>query len=172
WLEVDHPVLVTEPTRKLLAPGLYKATTAGGESKVSRYRYPTSGDVAYPGPEVVYRVTIARPLANFGVAVVSGGAVPHVVAAGDSRRACAADTLRARQADLPCGSGITRARRDGLRLPGAEEHGGRREDQAQHGHADADRGGQLAPRLVLVDRRQGREVALDGTREIVVRFAL
>ena len=83
WLDVDHPVLVTEPTRKLLAPGLYKATTAGGESKVSRYRYPTSGDVAYPGPEVVYRVTIARPLANFGVAVVSGGAVPHVVAVGD-----------------------------------------------------------------------------------------
>jgi hypothetical protein len=31
----------------------------------------------------VYRVHIVRPLANFGVAVVSGRAVPHVVFAGD-----------------------------------------------------------------------------------------
>ena len=83
WLDVDHPLLVTEPARKLTTPGLYKASTKGGESKVSRYRYPTSGDVTYPGPEIVYRVRIARPLANFGVAVVSGRAVPHVVAAGD-----------------------------------------------------------------------------------------
>jgi subtilisin family serine protease len=83
WLDVDHPVLGTEPTRKLTAPGLYKASTRGGESKVSRYRYPTGGDVAYPGPEIVYRLRITKPLANFGVAVVSGRAVPHVVAAGD-----------------------------------------------------------------------------------------
>jgi hypothetical protein len=83
WLDVDHPVLVTEPMRKLTTPVVYNATTKSGESKVSRYRYPTSGDVSYPGPEIVYRVTIGRPLANFGVAVVSGRAVPHVVAAGD-----------------------------------------------------------------------------------------
>jgi subtilisin family serine protease len=83
WLGIDHPVLATEPTRKLTTPGLYKASTKGGESKVSHYRYPTSGDVAYPGPEIVYRVRIVRPLANFGVAVISGRAVPHVVAAGD-----------------------------------------------------------------------------------------
>ena len=36
---------------------------------VSRYRYPTGGDTSYPGPEVVYRVTITKPVANFGVAV-------------------------------------------------------------------------------------------------------
>ena len=36
-----------------------------------------------PGPEVVYRVRISRLVANFGVAVVSGQAVPHVVFAGD-----------------------------------------------------------------------------------------
>jgi subtilisin family serine protease len=83
WLDVDHPVLGTEPVRRLLAPGLYRATTTDGESKVARYRYPTSGDGAYPGPEIVYRVRISRPIANFGVAVVSGRAVPHIVYAGD-----------------------------------------------------------------------------------------
>lgn len=83
WLDVNHPVLGTEPTRKLTAPGLYKASTKTGASKVSQYRYPTGGDVAYPGPEIVYRVRITQPIANFGVAVVSGKAVPHIVAAGD-----------------------------------------------------------------------------------------
>ena len=83
WLAADHPVLETEKSTRLAKPGLYTGTTKRGASKVSRYRYPTGGDVSYPGPEVVYRIQIARPLANFGVAVVSGGAVPHVVFAGD-----------------------------------------------------------------------------------------
>jgi hypothetical protein len=83
WLDVDHPLLGTEPSKPLTTPGLYSGTTAGGERKVSRYRYPTSGDGSYPGPGVVYRVRITRPIANFGVAVVSGKAIPHVVYAGD-----------------------------------------------------------------------------------------
>jgi len=83
WLDVAHPVLGNEKTTPLVTPGLHNGTTSRGVSKVSRYRYPTGGDVSYPGPEVVYRVHIVRPLANFGVAVVSGRAVPHVVFAGD-----------------------------------------------------------------------------------------
>jgi subtilisin family serine protease len=83
WVEVDHPLLASEPSTQLTHPGIYEGTTLGGESKVRRYRYPTAGDTAYPGPEVVYRVHIARPVANFGVAVLSGRAVPHVVFAGD-----------------------------------------------------------------------------------------
>ncbi|HEY3921751.1 MAG TPA: S8 family serine peptidase [Gaiellaceae bacterium] len=83
WVEVDHPLLGTEPARTLSRPGTYTATTRGGESKVSRYRFPTSGDVSYPGPEVVYRVKVTSAIANFGVAVTSGSAVPHVVFAGD-----------------------------------------------------------------------------------------
>jgi len=83
WLEVDHPVLATEPSKALTKPGTYESTTAGGESKISHYRFPTGGDVSYPGPEVVYRVRITSPVANFGVAVTSGHAVPHVVFAGD-----------------------------------------------------------------------------------------
>jgi subtilisin family serine protease len=83
WVGVDHPVLGSEPLRQLTAIGLYTASTAKGESKVVRYRYPTGGDATYGGPEIVYRVTISRPIANFGVAVVSGSAVPHIVYAGD-----------------------------------------------------------------------------------------
>ena len=37
-------------------PGTYKGTTAGGPSLVTTYRYPTGGDVQYPGPERVFRV--------------------------------------------------------------------------------------------------------------------
>jgi subtilisin family serine protease len=82
WVEVAHPVLGTEPHVNLTKPGTYTGTTVGGQTKVSTYRYPTGGP-SYPGPEVVYRVTITKPVANFGVAVLSGRAVPHVVYAGD-----------------------------------------------------------------------------------------
>jgi hypothetical protein len=83
WVDVSHPLLGTEPDRPLTSPGLHTGTTAGGQRKVSRYRYPTEGDGTYPGPETVYRVTITRPVANFGVAVTAGRVLPHVVFAGD-----------------------------------------------------------------------------------------
>jgi subtilisin family serine protease len=83
WVEVDHPLLGTEPHTQLTHTGTYTGNTADGEAKVSRYRYPTGGDVSYPGPEVVYQVTLKHPAVNFGVAVLSGHAVPHVTYAGD-----------------------------------------------------------------------------------------
>jgi subtilisin family serine protease len=83
WVEADHPLLGTEPHIALTKPGTYSGNTAKGEAKVSRYRYPTGGDVSYPGPEVVYQVTLKHPVANFGVAVLTGHAVPHVTYAGD-----------------------------------------------------------------------------------------
>jgi len=83
WVEVDHPVLGTEPALTLTHTGTYTANTSTGESKVSRYRYPTAGDGSYPGPETVFRVHLAQAVANFGVAVLSGTAVPHIVFAGD-----------------------------------------------------------------------------------------
>ena len=55
WVEVDHPLLGGEPAKKLTAPGLYSATTLGGERKINHYRYPTTGDGSYPGPEVVWQ---------------------------------------------------------------------------------------------------------------------
>ncbi len=83
WVAVSHPLLATEPARRLTAPGIYQSTTVGGESKVLRYRYPTKGDGTYPGPEVGYLVHVTKPIANFGVAVLSGTAIPHVVFARD-----------------------------------------------------------------------------------------
>src|SRR4029077_12400994 len=41
WLEVDHPLLGGEKMKTLRVPGLYNATTLGGERKVNHYRYPT-----------------------------------------------------------------------------------------------------------------------------------
>ena len=83
WVQVNHPLLRTEPAKRLTAPGTYRTTTVGGASKVLRYRYPTKGDGSYPGPEVGYLVHVTKPIANFGVAVLSGTAIPHVVFAGD-----------------------------------------------------------------------------------------
>jgi subtilisin family serine protease len=83
WLEIDNPVLGTEPSTPLTHTGTYRGTTAGAPSRISRYRYPTAGDVSYPGPEVAYTVNVTKPIANFGVAVLSGKAVPHVVFDGD-----------------------------------------------------------------------------------------
>ena len=83
WVEVDHPRLAREHAVTLTHPGIYRATTVGGASLVSHYRYPTAGDSAYPGPEVAYLVHVTKPVANFGVAVLSGRAIPHVVFAGD-----------------------------------------------------------------------------------------
>ena len=83
WVEVNHPVLGTEPATTLTQGGIYEATTVGARALVDRYRYPTTGDTLYPGPEVVYRVRVTRPIANFGVSVLSGHVVPHVVFDGD-----------------------------------------------------------------------------------------
>ena len=80
---VDHPLLATATPIPLAAPGVHAGTTRGARSLVSRYRYPSGGDTAYPGPEVVYRVRITKRVANFGAVTLSGNAVPHVVYAGD-----------------------------------------------------------------------------------------
>ncbi|HWJ30729.1 MAG TPA: S8 family serine peptidase [Gaiellaceae bacterium] len=69
-----------------LTPGTRKGTTAGGSSSVSRYRYPTGGDVSYPGPERVYRIRVPAGAANAGVAVLSGNVYPHITLNGSEDR--------------------------------------------------------------------------------------
>src|SRR5207253_804956 len=60
---------------------------AGKPSRVSSYRYPQPADApALTGPEQVYRIHLARPVANFGVAVLSGAVTPRIVAGGDENR--------------------------------------------------------------------------------------
>jgi subtilisin family serine protease len=90
WFLVETPQL-SAPVGLLARPGVYKGNTARGKSRVSVYRYPDNPSgvgltASLPGPEQVYRVHVSRPVANFGVAVTSGGVEPRVVAAGDENR--------------------------------------------------------------------------------------
>jgi len=82
WFAVSAPRLGSEPHVTLARAGTYSGTTKGGPSRVSTYRYPTGGDVLYPGPERAYRVVVKGKPANFGVVVLSGRVIPHIVFAG------------------------------------------------------------------------------------------
>jgi subtilisin family serine protease len=82
WFTVSAPQLGREAHITLSRPGVYRGTTKGGPSLVSAYRYPTGGDVLYPGPERAYRVQVRGKPANFGAVVLTGRAVPHVTFAG------------------------------------------------------------------------------------------
>jgi hypothetical protein len=86
WFAVSAPKLGGEPKTTLARAGTYKGTTAGGPSLISAYRYPTAGDVTYPGPERAYRITVTGRPANFGVVVLSGRASPHVTFDGSEER--------------------------------------------------------------------------------------
>jgi subtilisin family serine protease len=86
WFAVSAPKLGGETKTTLTRAGTYKSTTAGAPSLISTYRYPTAGDVQYPGPERAYRVTVSGRPANFGVVVVSGRAAPHVTFDGSEER--------------------------------------------------------------------------------------
>jgi len=82
WFTVTVQALGREAHTSLTRAGTYRGTTKGGPSLVSAYRYPTAGDVSYPGPERAYRFVVKGSPANFGVVMLSGRAVPHVTFAG------------------------------------------------------------------------------------------
>jgi subtilisin family serine protease len=86
WFAVSAPKLGGEPKTNLKRAGTYKGTTIGAPSLITTYRYPTGGDVAYPGPERAYRVVVSGRPANFGVVVLSGHAIPHVTFDGSEQR--------------------------------------------------------------------------------------
>jgi len=96
WLRVTAPKLGGERRTVLKRPGVYRGDTRRGVARVSTYRYPdpSSASLGIPlrldGPEQVFRVRIARRVANFGVAVTSqapGVSIqPRIVAAGDENR--------------------------------------------------------------------------------------
>ena len=85
WFRVDTPRLA-RPTRSLARTGTYTGSTIGRTARVLEYRYPVVANSVMRGPEQVFRVRIARPVSNFGVAVLQGGVEPRVVAAGDENR--------------------------------------------------------------------------------------
>jgi subtilisin family serine protease len=95
WFHAEVPKLPLDPHRILRRPGLYRGDTAGEASRVSSYRYPQRRlaqgvPLRLGGPEQVFRFTLRRRVANFGVAIVSrapGVAVsPRLVADDDENR--------------------------------------------------------------------------------------
>ena len=95
WARVTTAALARHKTLALSKPGLYRASTLGQGSFVTRYRYPEdpSGvDVttSLRGPERVFRLRLTKPAANFGVVIVHRGrssrVEPRVVAGLDENR--------------------------------------------------------------------------------------
>ncbi len=95
WLHVARAALADASTTPLTRPGTASGNTKGRPARVTRYRYPevpASGPVSSSllGPEQVFRFSLNRPVANFGVVVTRRGkgvrVEPRVVAAGDENR--------------------------------------------------------------------------------------
>jgi subtilisin family serine protease len=85
-VDVAVPDLRRHRAIPLRGTGTFRGNTAGRPSLVSAYRYP-EGTPALAGPEQVFRVRLARAVANFGVAILGGANVQaRIVAAGDENR--------------------------------------------------------------------------------------
>src|SRR5207244_1237321 len=73
WLRSEHPRL-EQPSADLRKAGMYHGNTRRGRSRVSSYRYPDNPagmgvSNNLPGPEQVFRVSLPKRVANFGVVV-------------------------------------------------------------------------------------------------------
>jgi subtilisin family serine protease len=93
WLRVSAPALAAAQTTPLTRTGTYKGNTRGRPALVESYRYPEDPrgfgvPRSLPGPEQVFRVSLRKPVPNFGVAVTGGrlDVQPRVVRAGDENR--------------------------------------------------------------------------------------
>jgi subtilisin family serine protease len=93
WFHVEVPKLQLDPHRTLTRPGTYRGNTAGGPSRVSRYLFPQFGLAAgvptsLGGPEEVFQFRLRKPVANFGVAILSGShhVSPRLVHNDDENR--------------------------------------------------------------------------------------
>ncbi len=93
WFRVTAPLLGLAQTTPLTKTGTYNGDTRGRPELVDSYRYPEDPrEHGVPrtllGPEQVFRVTLSKPVANFGVAITGGSreVQPRVVRAGDENR--------------------------------------------------------------------------------------
>jgi subtilisin family serine protease len=100
WYRVTRPRLGEAEAVRLAGPGTYAGDTATGASLVSSYRYPDGPTVVrgvLPGPEQVFELTLDRPVANLGVAVVGSGpgvrVHPRIVRGLDENRLAGATAL-------------------------------------------------------------------------------
>ena len=92
WFRVTMPMLASLPRKALTKTGTYTGSLRGTRSVVTAYRYPDDArgagvSVSLTGPEQVFRVTITREVANFGVAVLDRATIsPRIVFAADENR--------------------------------------------------------------------------------------
>jgi subtilisin family serine protease len=121
WFRVAAPALPA-PTRVLGRTGMYRGDTRGRPARVETYRYPDDPRElgitrSLRGPEQVFRVHLARPAANLGVALTTrrGGVEPRIVRPGDENRLLGsvalpfnANPYLAAYGDLLPVSGVTR----------------------------------------------------------------
>ena len=68
--------------RALARTGTYSGSTVGRPSRVQQYRYPEVAVPPQAGPELLFRVSVRRPVANFGVAVLAAFGIDRVLAGG------------------------------------------------------------------------------------------
>jgi subtilisin family serine protease len=95
WARVTTAALARHKTPALGKPGLYRGSTLGQSSFVTRYRYPENPSgvdvtTTLRGPERVFSVRLTKRVANFGVVIIHRGhgsrVEPRVVAGLDENR--------------------------------------------------------------------------------------
>ena len=95
WTRVTARLLARHSATPLPRTGTYRGNTRGRRALVSIYRYPEnptgSGvDRLLRGPEQIFRVSLRRPAANFGVAILERGrgvrVQPRIVLSRDENR--------------------------------------------------------------------------------------
>jgi subtilisin family serine protease len=93
WFRVVAPTLSRHRPRVLRRTGTYRGNTRGKPAFVDTYRYPDDpSQLGIPrslrGPEQVFRVRLARPAANLGVAIIGrrSRVEPRIVRASNENR--------------------------------------------------------------------------------------
>ncbi len=95
WGRVTQQRLARHRLLTLRGPGTFSASTKGRPALVARYRYPEDprglgARATLAGPELVYRFTVRRKIANFGVVITNrapGSRVePRIVSGTDENR--------------------------------------------------------------------------------------
>jgi len=95
WGRVAVAALQRHTALELTRPGVYRSSTTGRPALVSRYRYPENPrgigvTTVLAGPERVYRIRLAKRVANFGVVITERGrksrVEPRMVAQVDENR--------------------------------------------------------------------------------------